>query len=262
MPELSPCGVAVVSIDVSSRHGADMVRLRSWTADILGRLNDRKIAATIAFDGEADMAWMTELQSDEAGHELAILATEDWYSIDSRRIRFSQGLASQIAKTSAAGRSQTTLALPPGHLAEHLDLLVKHGITAVRTTRDGQRPACWRWWRRRASLHAAGAQPQPLRWGLWELDGSLELSVQGLRRVDRAISAAAAHGAVAQVVVNLAKLGCLGSTGWNQFDRMLERLAQLRDGRRIENLTAAALAASLTPARHATPARSILRPAA
>ena len=57
MPELSPCGVAVISIDVSGHHGGSTDRpAYSFAAEALQRLNARQMVTTLAFDGgvEAD----------------------------------------------------------------------------------------------------------------------------------------------------------------------------------------------------------------
>ena len=179
-----------------------------------------------------------------------------------RRSQFSEELSRHILRAQAVRRNPTTLALPAGHLAEHLDLLVKHGISAVRTTRKSAARGIWSWWRGKQGSVAASSQPHSLRWGLWEFDGSLELSRQGLRRVSRTISAAAAASALVHIVVDLAQLAGQGAAGWKQFERMLDQVNELRREQTIESLTVAEFVASLTRTRHSPPARSILRPAA
>jgi hypothetical protein len=262
MPELSPCGVAVISIDVSSlQGGTTRGAAYSLAAEALQRLNDRQMVATLAFD-EVDVSSLEQLDLTSQRHELAILARTVWYSVGNRRSQFSDELSRHILNAQAAGCSPTTLALPAGHLAEHLDLLVKHGISAVRTTRKGASRGFWSWWRGKQDTVAADSQPHSLRWGLWEFDGSLELSRQGLRRVNRTISAAAAASALAHIVVDLALLAGQGAAGWKQFERMLDQVDELRREQTIELLTVAAFVASLTRTRHSPPARSILRPAA
>lgn len=262
MPELSPCGVAVISIDVSGLQGGTTRRAAYPLAtDALQRLNDRQMVATLAFD-EVEVSSLEQLGPYLEGHELAILARAGWYSVGNRRSQFSDELSRHILNAQAVGRSPTTLALPAGHLAEHLDLLVKHGISAVRTTRNSAARGFWSWWPGKQDKVAASSQPHSLRWGLWEFDGSLELSRQGLRRVSRTISAAAAASAPVHIVIDLVQLASQGAAGWKQFERMLDQVDELRREQTIELLTVAAFVASLTRTRHSPPARSILRPAA
>jgi HPt (histidine-containing phosphotransfer) domain-containing protein len=151
------------------------------------------------------------------------------------------------------------LVLPANQLAEHLDLLVKHGISAVRTTRARRSGGWMGWWRAAGSRPA---QPQALRWGLWEFDGSLSLVQQGLRRTLKAISSAAAAGGLAHVAVDLDRLADQGPAGWKLLDRMLAHVVRLREQKAIDQQTISGVVAHLARTRQTAPARSILRPAA
>lgn len=259
------CGVCVISIDLGNteagRAAADR-RTTESAAEALARLNEAGWPATWSFGRVTDHELIEAAFNAQAGHELAILADADWYSVDNHRGRFSQQLSDRLQEAQAAGHSPTTLALPLGHLAEHLDLLVKHGISAVRTTRVGDSHG-WRNWRNwfRTSPRR-GDHPQSLRWGLWEFDGSLSLTRQGLRRVSQALSAAAAEGGLAHVVVSLDQLAGQGAAGWKQFDRTLAHAIALRERQSIQAQTVAGVVAGLSRTRHGAAARSILRPAA
>lgn len=259
MPQLSPCGTSVISIDISRQHGESSGRLAS---EALTRLNDRQLAATLTLDLAADSHWLEAEGENLAGHELAILAGEDWYSVSNRRGQFSQGLSRHVQQARESGYSPTTLALPAGHLPEHLDLLVKHGISAVRTVRSGSVRSRWTWGRARRETLARDLQPQSLRWGLWEFGRSLALPEEGTRRVAREIAAAGAESGLVQISVDLARLASQGAAGWKQFDQVLERLACQRQQQAIETMTFASVVAGLSRTRHASPAHSILRPAA
>lgn len=263
MPQLSPCGASVISIDISGQQfdspgGASLAS----ASEALARLNDRQIVATLALESAADPNSLEKLGGALAGHELAILAHSGWYSVANRRGQFAHEISRHVQQAHAVGYRPTTLALPAGHLPEHLDLLVKHGISAVRTKRTSNVRHGWSWGLGRSDTSAAATQPQSLRWGLWEFGGALSLVEQGLRRATRAISRAAAEGALVQVVVELAPLASQGAAGWKQFDRLLEHLAQLRRQQAIEHLSYGAVAASLARTRQTPAAHSILRPAA
>lgn len=258
-------GVCVISVDAgnlgASRSSTDR-SLVSAAAEALRRLNQARWAATWSLGRVFDAQWIGAAQSEFPGHELAILADDRWYSVDNRRGRFAQELADRLEATRAAGYTPTTLSLPAGHLAEHVDLLVKHQISAVRTTRLGARSG-WRNWR--SWLFRAGSlsvQPQSLRWGLWQFDGSLSLAQQGLRRVMQAISAAAAEGGLAHVVVGLEQLAAQGASGWKQFDRLLAHVNDLRGRESVQGQTVRGMVAGLGRTRPGAAARSILRPAA
>jgi hypothetical protein len=256
MPQL-PCGVCVVSIDVrtSGKPGAA-------AAELLRHLDTRQCKVTLSVDDAIDRDWIDAVRCDPTGHELAILAGKNWYSVDNHRGRFAQRLTEDVQRAQAAGYAPTTLALPAGHLAEHLDLLVKHGISAVRTTRVSRRRGLASWWRAWRAAEPRLAQPHALRWGLWEFDGSLSLVQQGLRQTLKAISGAAAAGGLAHVAVDLERLAAQGPAGWRLLDRMLEHVARLREQKAIVQQPVSGVVAQLARTRQSPPARSILRPAA
>lgn len=259
------CGVCVISVDLGNSDAGRVAAGRqtaTLAAEALARLNEAGWAATWSLGPAVDPAWVEAARQAGAGHELAILSNLDWYSVGNHRGCFSQQLSDRLQAAQAAGYSPTTLALPAGHLAEHLDLLVKHGISAVRTTRNSERHG-WQNWRRwfRPS-RPRSEQPQSLRWGLWEFDGSLSLVRQGLRRASQALSTAAAEGGLAHVVVSLDQLAGQGAAGWKQFDRLVAQATGLRERQSIQAQTVAGVVASLSRTRHGAAARSILRPAA
>lgn len=263
MPQLSPCGTSVISIDISHEHGDSSGRSTlALASEALARLNDRQIVATLALDGAVDSDWLEAEGENLAGHELAILADSNWYSVSNHRGQFAQGLSRHVQQARATGYGPTTLALPAGRLPEHLDLLVKHGISAVRTVRSGSVRSRWSWGRGKRETPARDVQPQSLRWGLWEFGRPLALVEQGVRRITREIAAAAADAGLVQISVDLAPLAGQGSSGWRQFDQVLERLAQQHQQQTIEPMTLASVVAALTRTRHAPSAHSILRPAA
>ena len=259
------CGVCVISVDLgipgAGRANTDS-SIAAAAGDALARLNRAGWPATWSLGPAIACEELAAALHEQPSHERAILAGDDWYSVDNHRGRFSQRLSDRLSQAHAAGWRPTTLALPAGHLAEHLDLLVKHGISAVRTTREAESRSWrnWRRWFRPAS--ACSPQPQSLRWGLWEFDGSLSLVRCGLRGVLQAVTAAAAAGALAHVVVEPGPLAAQGASGWKQFDRLVAHAVALRDRQAIQPLTVAAVVASLGRTRHGAAARSILRPAA
>lgn len=256
MPQ-SPCGVCIVSIDVrtSGKPGAA-------AAELLRHLETRQCGVTLSVDDSIDRDWIDAARCDPAGHELAILAGANWYSVDNRRGQFAQRLAAGVERAQAAGYAPSTLVLPAGHLAEHLDLLVKHGMSAVRITRASRRRGLASWWRAWRAGEPRPVQPHALRWGLWEFDGSLSLVQQGLRQTLKAISGAAATGGLAHVAVDLERLAAQGTAGWRQLDRTLEHVARLREQQAIDQQTVSGFVAQLARTRQSPPARSILRPAA
>jgi hypothetical protein len=258
------CGVCIISVDLGNSETSQALaegRLSAAADEALARLNRAGWGATWSLGRAIDREWIDAVVR-QPGHELAILADADWHSVENRRGRFSQELCARLERADEAGFRPTTLALSSGHLPEHLDLLVKHGISAVRTTRvdDGQP---WRGWRRWfGSARARCDQLQSLRWGLWEFDGALSLARQGLRRISQALSAAAAEGGLAHVVVSLDQLAGQGASGLKQLDRLLAQASSLRDRQAIQAQTVSSFVARLSRTRQGAAARSILRPAA
>ncbi|HEV3342007.1 MAG TPA: hypothetical protein VG125_16690 [Pirellulales bacterium] len=188
-----------------------------------------------------------------AGCEVALLAEPAWAAEGSTRIGFSQALAEGLATLGSADHSPTTLALPAGRLAAHEDMLVRHGISAVRVAARRQ-PGVRRWWRRDRSVSKAIGV---LRWGLWEVAANIDLSAVGLAAAERLVDRITRQGGVAVVAADARTL----ESQAKRLPRLLDHLQRRRDENALRIDTVAASVARQQVPRQ-TPSRSILRPAA
>jgi hypothetical protein len=162
-----------------------------------------------------------------------------------------------LATLGSAGFVSTTLVVPTVRLAAHDDVLVKHGIKAVRvgesrlaTTSTGG------WWSTARSTSAVKAI-RPLRWGLWEAVVNIDLGAIGPGGTRRIVDRLAGHGGQAVIAADATLL----SASAKLLPRLIEHLCRRRnEGSLIIDTLAGAVARQHMP-RH-SPARSILHPAA
>jgi len=257
-------GLFVLSIDTSLKRETKAVA--ALAVAVAEHLAASRVPATWALDLATNPDLVVDLKCADPAHEIALLADRSWAGRHTPRHLVAAELERRVRRAAAAGHPPCTLVLAEGHVTEHLDLLVKQGITAVRSAarswrrHDARGGAAWlRRWR---GAEAASAPVRSLRWGLWEVGKSLD--VIGLRHgaVGRAIDRAAAGGGLVHLSLDLAGLTGNVSAGLKQLDRIAAQVAPLRERRAIEALTIAGLAARLSRPRQNPPARSILRPAA
>jgi hypothetical protein len=258
--------VLAISIDVElnpQRRGLNQQRsLEEITRRLIDLLGKHQMPATWAVADPAISAATDRLVSAGAGHEIAILGDRTWVGREAGRSRFHRELARRITRGRAAGLPISTLALRNVELDDHLDLLVKQGITVVRPASE----VCARsgWFSRRAR------QPQALRFGLWEAPGSLRLpgptrSIAGLCgswSARRGIKGAVDGPGVYHLVIDGLLLAKRGSSGLRMLDKILRYAGKWRRRETLDVATLSGLAKGLSGRRHAAPAKSILRPAA
>jgi len=256
-------GLFVLSIDVSLARETTAV---AWAVAVAEHLAASRVPATWALDLTTNPDLVADLKSAEAGHEVAILADRSWAGRYTPRHLVAAELEIRVRGAVTAGYAPHTLVLTGGHVTEQFDLLIKHGITAVRSVekswcRDDAREGA-AWLRRWRGADVATNSVRSLRWGLWEIGHSLDAI--GLRHgvVGRAIDQAAASGGLVHLSLDLAGLTGKVSAGLKLVDRIVAQVAPLREQQSIETLTIAGLAARLSRPRQNPPARSILRPAA
>lgn len=247
-------GVCVLSIPLFTGDSAPGLRASEpLAADLSAQLAAADLPATWTYT-ITQLARMPDALSDLlAPGELALLAPRAWAGSHANRGQFATGLASSLSEAEKLRLRPTTLVFEQRPTTLHDDLLVKNGISAVcfppRTLAPSARQA-------RQALPSGGCL-RALRWGLWELDGALDLAEAGWRRAVKAIDRAAREAGEAAITIDLGK----GSGGLKPIGRLLSHLAGLRAEQRLTIRTIADLAASRAASRQAA-ARSILRTAA
>jgi len=141
-------------------------------------------------------------------------------------------------------------------LDDHLDLVIKQGITAIATGETSRPPAA--------------SQVMPLRFGLWKMPTTYRLpgtrrwfSLRGdSGRARAAIDHAVATREVCHLWIDGLQLAAQGPSGLKNLAKILAHVEQQQRQGRLLVATIAGTAALLGGRRHTAPARSILRPAA
>jgi hypothetical protein len=132
-------GVLLISIDVAadasaSHHegiAADTVAVSEATRWLLGLLDECRLPATWFLAGPSASVLRSFISSAAVRHEIGLLVAESCQSQEAR-FEFSRSLERRLLAARAAGIEISSLATREPRPIEHLDLLVKHGIRAVR----------------------------------------------------------------------------------------------------------------------------------
>lgn len=250
-------GVCVLSIHLFPEDSATNARrsrdAEPLLADLCEQLSAAHIPATWTL-AAADLDATSEALSTQlAQGEVALLAERGWAGGQANRGQFAAGLAESLARAAQTGRRPTTLAFEQCPAALHDDLLVKYGISAVCLPPAGRAlPFTWQ-----TTLPASGCL-RPLRWGLWKLEGAIDLFGVGWRRAAKAIDRAAREAGEVAITINLQKR----SGGLKSVARLLEHVTRLNGERQLTSQTLGSLVASRGATRQIAAARSILRSAA
>jgi len=190
-----------------------------------------------------------------AGQELALLLQPTTDSgANERRVRH-LSLALQLASFRRLGQGVTSIVGDGFTSTDDSEMLVRQGVTAVRTS-DGaseRKPA--KGWRLFGLGRSEGpSSVQAVRWGLRRLRPQHSLPKAGDRTVRRAIdSVRAGRPSPLVLAIDLAQASS------RQVATVLEHLARLRDARRLEVLGIADCVAQLDGALRSRPTRSILK---
>jgi hypothetical protein len=189
------------------------------------------------------------------GQELALLLqpTAD-SAADERRVRH-LSLALQLASFRRLGQGVTTIVGDGFASADDSEMLVRQGVTAVRTSEGPSERKPTKGWR----LFGLGRTKQPssvraVRWGLRQLRPEYSLPEAGSRTVRRAIdSVRAGRPCPLVLAIDLAQASS------RQVIAVIEHLARLRDVRQLEVMGIADCVAQLDGALRSRPTRSILK---
>jgi len=267
MSVVLPSGILAISIDLeldAQRRGLDQQQaLETVTERLLSLLSKYRLQATWAVADPAISAATERLTTSGAGQEIAILADHTWAGREAGRSRFAREIARRVSRARAAGLDVSTLVLRDGTLGDQLDLVVKNGIRALRASYEPALDGAW-------FAARVVAQPRSPRFGLWELPPSWRLPSLSRWSVGGGGAGTAKRGidqaTAAKTVYHLMIDGLLLAAAGKSAERVLEKVLRHAERRRAQGalrvMTLADTAQCLTGDRHATPARSILRPAA
>ncbi|HTN76529.1 MAG TPA: hypothetical protein VL096_14820 [Pirellulaceae bacterium] len=252
-------GQLIISVDLELEVQPGLLArqraLDELTATLIDQFAAYRIPATFAVADPIHSAATDMIVASSRAHEIAVLADATWAGPGAGRERFARELARRFGSARAAGLNVSSLALRHLELAEHFDLLPKHGISAVRTEPMPRR-------------HGPPAQPHVLRYGVWQAQASLRLpqptrwwwggdSAPALRLVKRA----ARHGEVAHLLIDGAELIANVAKSMTTLERVLAVAAQLRDAEQLQIQTLQEVVLLLARPRELVSQRSILRAA-
>lgn len=199
--------------------------------------------------------------------EIGVLADSSWIgnAVD-RRVVFRE-LSRRTTRAQAAGYRVSTIALPDAIGIEHFDLLLKHGIAALRVAGTPRRRSLLgrslSLLRGKATAELPGAQLT--RCGLWQVAVTMRFPVAdrfslsgAARAVLRGISQAAG-GAHTHLALDAGLLAGRGPSAIRSVERILAAAGQQRDGRKIAVHGVRGLLEHLSRQRRCPPAQSILK---
>jgi hypothetical protein len=231
-------------------------RLADVTKRLVELLDSHRLAATWAVGDPAHSATTALLTLSEIQHEVALLCDHHWLGPNAGRKRFAHELARRVSQARAAGIALNTLMPRVAPIAEHVDLVVKHGIRAV----VGGNGA--------VDCRFQATTPHALHYGVWEFSTTGRLPLRttwlsgGTRKLIRQIRRSANEAATIHLLIDAPALEHEGATAMKGVARLVREIAQLRERGLVKAETLGAAAARLSDLPIATPQRSILRHAA
>lgn len=242
----------ICSIDIPAVSG-DASTPHPWLQTLARELAGCEDPVTITL---LDLAQAGEVQSLlSRRHELALRVDASWGRPEAGRPTFAQTLRTQLQLAQAQGVEVTTLAWGDFPFTPHTDLLVKHGINAVRTPPAPARPRLLRLKAAPASVHGP-----MIRYGVCTAGTIARWQPgQAARSIRRTLAHAIGHG-LAHLVCDLAD-----AQTDRPFDTAFRQaLLELTRHRHLSSAhmqTIAQYAETRLAPRPSIPAQSILRAA-
>lgn len=246
-------GTFVVSFDLESRSTylpTTPGQRDHLAADLLSLAAQFGLPATWAFDDLS--AGAAQRVAEGEAQELAVWGSPAWCGPQCGRGPFVRGLKKRLRQSD---RDVTTLVLPAGNIAQ-TELAVKYGLTAFSTRPPAQ----------------ASVAPQTVRYGLWELPGTVTLLPQRtwlpggtsrhVAKIRKAVELAQFERSVVHLVVSIETLIDRRRQGMSVLSKLLAFASRLRKQGGLDLCTVA----EVTRRRQLSPvsrpqARSILRAA-
>jgi hypothetical protein len=195
----------------------------------------------------------------DCGHEAALLIAGDWSGHESGRSRFAAEFLRRKRAAEQAGIRLTTLVAPDGAPREHFELLVRQGISAIRSDRAVETKDV----RNRGT--AGGVTS--LRYGLWQFTSAMRWAGGGwladqlaARRICRAIDRAIATGMAIHLVIDAPRLAMRPRGQFNGLTRILRHIER-RERECLQVATIGEMVARLSTQRTVRSAQSVLRAA-
>jgi hypothetical protein len=260
MSGASPVGTLLLSVDLEP----DPAQPDGGLIDRLDQLRRRLIELTGSL--AVPVAWAVadpvlsvateSILNAKAGHEIAVLGDRAWLGPGCGRVRLQRELARRFDGSRKAGISVTTLALRNLDQVRELDLLLDHGITALRG------PAV-------PSLgDAHRLSSPPIRYGIWQAPPGWKIPshsswwMPAAWSICREVKRATLRESILHLHLDAAQLATSTEHDLQTVFRVLRFAAARREAGQLAITTISQVAANLLAERSTAPSRSILRPAA
>ena len=260
MSGTSCVGTLVLSVDLepdlehqSSDQPAQLDHVRRH---LLTLVADYAVPATWAVADPVHSVATDSIRSASAGHEIAVLGDRAWLGPGCGRGRLQRELARRFDGARKAGITATTLALRNLDQVRDQDLLLDHGVTALRG------PAA------KAPVSSGKFPPPPIRFGIWQVPPGWKIPtcrawwMPGAWSVRREIKRAIWRQSVVHLHIDAPGLAASGDGELRLIERILRYAAARRDAGQLAIRTICDVAAETLAERAPAPSRSILRPAA
>src|SRR5262245_58841347 len=253
-------GTLVLSIDLeldADRHERQLERqLDLVRSELVVLTKAAAVPATWAVADPMLSAATDSILAANCGHEIAVLGDQAWLGPGCGRERLSRELARRFSAPRKAGIPVSTLALRNVEHVADLDLLLKHGVTAVCSVPVDD-----------PSFARKPEQP-PLRFGLWQPPDARHLPTQTTWwspvgwLVRREIKRAIRHRSLLHLRIDALRLIDALGRSLDLVASILRFAAAKRDAGQLAIKTIGQLATQALSSRAAHPSRSILQPAA
>lgn len=245
-----------LELDVAQQGAVQTRRLDAVAAALLALCQRRQLAATWAVADPARSAATEMIRAAGESQELAVLGDHTWVGAGAGRQRFARELARRFDTARSEGIAARTLVLRNVPLGDHLDVVARHEVTAVRPPIRGR------------SVPTSGG-PELLHYGVWGfaptaiVPGTVRWwpgSGGELNAVER-VAHGAARGSVVHLAIDAPRIVDQGEPALELVERVLERAADCCDAGFLRSTTLGDLAGHLLERRTASGQRSILRSA-
>jgi hypothetical protein len=268
MSKKSQPAALAISLDVAGLESVAEREIPAVVKTLAKFMDSHNVSATWGFDAPGASPLLAAVTAIEPRQEIALVARGAWAATDANRALFGQELSRRAAAAREAGVQPSTLLMAGGATPAHLDLVEKHGITALcrislHESHSASTPASlWRSGWFSPSSARAGSAPRSLRWGLWQMPAAIDLARLGGWRTRQSMLRRVSTEGFVHLCVEVASLVAGGTRAERQLDAVLRRAIAWQEQGKLRLQSIGATVAQLSATRHSPPARSILRGAA
>jgi hypothetical protein len=252
-------GLVILSIDLELEIGHHDLRHESRLDEVRNHLvrltQQHGLPATWAVADPLLSAASEPVLAAGVGHELAVLGDRSWIGCGAGRTRLARELTRRFISPRKAGMPVTTLALRNVEQVPDFDLLLDHGVTALRNPAVDS-----------ARLARKSATP-PMRYGVWQAPTAWCIPPRPgwwtslAWQIQRQIRRTARCGGTLHLEIDAPRLVESGPDALAAIDSTLTRIAAYRNAGRLDVKSLGQLAQEWHRSHVTTPTRSILRAA-